>query len=84
MQITSWGLSAALVWLISLYSLFLLVPRGLTAGEIHERAERRAEATGITLDWALTEVIKESRFPSHSSRAADRAELLGSQRGPVR
>lgn len=71
-RFTSWGLSAALVWSLSLYAIVLAVPRGLTAGDIFSRAEQRAAASGISLDWALSEVFRESRFPGKSQGAANR------------
>lgn len=65
-RFASWGLSAALLWSLSVYAILLVVPRGLTASEIYERAEERAEASGVSLDWALSEVFRESRLPSKS------------------
>jgi hypothetical protein len=70
-QFTSWGLSAALVWSLLLYTIFLVVPRGLTASDIFSRAEQRAVASGISLDWALSEVVKELRFLGKSQGMAN-------------
>jgi hypothetical protein len=69
-QFTSWGLSAALIWSLSVYAIFLVVPRGLTASDIYQRAEKRAETSGMSLDWALSEVFKESRLPGKPQVAA--------------
>jgi hypothetical protein len=48
-----------------------VVPRGLTAGDIFNRAEKRAETSGISLDWALSEVFKESRLPGKPQDVAN-------------
>ena len=65
-QFASWGLSAALVWSLAVYAVLLVVPRGLTAGDIFSRAEKRAVTSGVSLDWALSEVFEESRLPGKS------------------
>lgn len=74
-QFASWGLSAALIWSLSVYAIFLVVPRGLTANDIFNRAEQRAETSGISLDWALTEVFKESRLPGKPHGVANQRSL---------
>ena len=70
-QFASWGLSAALVWSLAVYAVLLVVPRGLTANDIFNRAEQRAMTSGVSLDWALSEVFKESRLPGKSHDVAN-------------
>lgn len=69
-QFASWGLSAALLWSLSVYAILLVAPRGLTASDIYERAEERAATSGMSLDWALSEVFTESRQPGRPNGVA--------------
>lgn len=62
-QFASWGLSVAFIWSLAVYATLLVVPRGLTANDMFHRAEQRAAQSGMSLDWALSEVFKESRQP---------------------
>lgn len=80
-QFTSWGLSAALVWSLLVYAIVLLVPRGLTASDIFSRAEKRAVAAGVSLDWALSEVFSEARFPGKSQGGANQWKTANHRQG---
>lgn len=73
-QFASWGLSAALIWSLCVYAILLVVPRGLTASDIFSRAEKRAVTSGVSLDWALSEVFNESRMPGKPQSIAKQCE----------
>lgn len=70
-QFASWGLSAALVWSLAVYAILLVTPRGLTASDLYGRAEERAATSGVSLDWALSEVFSESRHPGKTHVGAN-------------
>lgn len=76
-QFASWGLSAALIWSLAVYMIFLVVPRGLTASDLFQRAEKLTESAGLSHDWALSEVFTESRHPGtiHAGKTQGAAKV---------
>ena len=54
------GLAASIMIVVITASIrYVDTPRGVTSEQVHDRAYLRSRSTGVSLDWALSEVFEE-------------------------